>query len=199
MGLSDDDFTNELGLTRLQVGRAVAALTPRLLTVSKRWEAHNLPCRSPVPALVDWLLRRCCCRRRRCCRRRCSAPLSHRQRCLVPKISSSQARKVRTALSALGVAAPAAATPPPAAAAPAPEPAPAPAPVPASAPAVGVPVAAAPPAAPAEPDPRSCFAHEDLQRYRQLDQQMRELRALEVSGRGSLALVLDLDLMLGAS
>ena len=106
----------------------------------------------------------------------------------MPTISPSQARKVRTALTALGVAAPAAATPPPAAAAPAPEPAPAPAPVPAPAPAVGVPLAATPPAVAAEPDPRSCFAQEDLQRYRQLDQQMRELRALEVSRWGSLEL-----------
>lgn len=88
----------------------------------------------------------------------------------------AQARKIRKALTQLGVAAPAAPAPPTpavAAAPPAPEPAPA----------AAVP-APATPAPGAEPDPRTAFNAADIARYRKLLDQISGLQALEVRLHG---------------
>ncbi|KAL4452203.1 hypothetical protein ABPG75_007865 [Micractinium tetrahymenae] len=92
------------------------------------------------------------------------------------KCTSLQARKIRKALTQLGVPAPAASAPPAAPAAAAP---PAPAPAPAPAPVAVAPVPAAP-AAGAEPDPRTAFNAADIARYRKLQDQIAGLRSLEV-------------------
>lgn len=153
--LTDDDLVHELSCTSLQVGSGLVARDSGLPASGVRRGA-DLPAGS-------------------------SPTLSAAGNALPPPL---QARKIRKALTQLGVPAPAATAPAAPAASAAPPP-----PEPAPAPPAAVPVAAAPaptgPAPGSEPDPRTAFNPADIARYRKLKDQIATLQALEVRLRAA--------------